>query len=164
MEQQFLHAYEVYGDAIFRHCYFRVFRRNRAQELAQETFTRTWEYLASGKNIDNIRAFLYRVANNLVIDEARRRKEASLDAMQETGFDPRSGGGVERLSDRTDGAFAREKLYRIDPKYRDVIIMRYIDDLQPKEIAKITGESENVVSVRIHRGIKQLREILNPKP
>ena len=39
--------------------------------------------------------------------------------------------------------------------------MRYIEDLAPKEIAEITQESENNVSVKIHRGIKKLRELLN---
>ncbi|MDP3962934.1 MAG: RNA polymerase sigma factor [bacterium] len=161
MEQQFLQAYDAYGDAIFRHCYFRVFRRDRAKELSQEVFIRVWEYLSAGKKIENIRAFLYRVANNLIIDESRKRKEWSLDALQEEGFDPKSPVDPSRRNAILEGKFALEKIEHLDAKYREVVIMRYIDDLQPKEIAQILGESENVVSVRIHRGVKQLREIIN---
>ena len=39
--------------------------------------------------------------------------------------------------------------------------MRYIDDLSPQEIAEVVGESENLVSVRIHRGLVRLRELVN---
>ena len=48
----------------------------------------------------------------------------------------------------------------LDEKYRDVVLMRYVDELSPKEISEVVGESENNVSVRIHRGLKQLKEIL----
>ena len=75
-------------DAIFRHCYFRVFDRERARDLVQETFLKTWEYLTRGHDIENIRAFLYRVATNLIIDDSRRKKEISLEQLSESGFDP----------------------------------------------------------------------------
>src|SRR5690349_19793406 len=64
VSNQFLQAYDEFADPIFRHCYFRVFRRDRAKELVQETFLRAWEYQLQGKPIENIRAFLYRIANN----------------------------------------------------------------------------------------------------
>ena len=44
--------------------------------------------------------------------------------------------------------------------YREVIILRFVDELGPKEISELIEESENVVSVRIHRGLKLLREIV----
>src|SRR3989344_9327840 len=90
-EDLFAEAYEQYANEIFRHCYYRAHDRERALELMQETFMRTWEYIAAGHDIDNVRAFLYRSASNLVINDARRkklRKEESLEQMQEeTGFD-----------------------------------------------------------------------------
>ena len=158
--EYFLTAYDSYADAIFRHCYFRVFSRERAQELTQDVFMRTWEYLAQGKSIENIRAFLYRVATNLIIDESRKKKDVSLGALQEKGFDAPSSHNPARTHAMLDGKFAKEVLMKLDPMYRDVVLMRYMNDLTPKEIAQALGESENVVSVRIHRGLKQLREKL----
>lgn len=152
-----MQAYEAFSDAIFRHCYFRIFNRERAKELMQETFMRTWKELAGGKSIENLRAFLYRVANNLIIDEARKKKEISLEKMQEEGFDLAG-------RDRGQAIEAGEALLlarRLDSKYRNAVLMRYIDDFSPKEIAEIVGESENTVSVRIHRGLKQLKEKLS---
>jgi RNA polymerase sigma factor (sigma-70 family) len=54
-----------------------------------------------------------------------------------------------------------EAIEKLDPIYKDVLIFRYIDNLLPREIAEILGESENVVSVRLNRGIKKIREIFN---
>lgn len=155
----FLRAYDQYADAIFRHCYFRVYDREKAKELSQECFMKTWEYLSQGKQVDNLRAFLYRVANNLIIDSSRKKKEASLDAMMDEGFEP-VGAGPDSATVAAEAGQMIALIERLDGKYRDAVRMRYLDDLSPKEIAAALGESENVISVRIHRGIKQLRELM----
>lgn len=160
-QDQFLTAYNEFSDAIFRHCYFRIYSREKAKDLMQETFCRTWQYLSEGKDIDNLRAFLYRVANNLIIDDARKKKELSLDALQEEGFNPADTRAHLAMVTTIEGKEMIGVLNKIEPGYREVILMRYLDDLQPKEIARILDESENVVSVRIHRGIKKVREYLD---
>lgn len=154
----FLRAYDQYADAIFRHCYYRVYDRERARELSQECFMKTWEYLSQGKEVQNLRAFLYRVANNLIIDSSRKKKESSLDAMMDEGFEPMDGADKTAVAAEAGNMLAL--LDKLDEKYQDVVRMRYLDDLSPKEIALVLGESENVVSVRLHRAIKQLREYL----
>lgn len=155
----FIGAYDAYSEAIFRHCYFRIFDRERAKELMQETFTRTWEYLAQDKEVKNLRAFLYKVANNLIIDNSRKKKEFSLDELREKGFEP----GIEeeaKIQNSIDSQVVLVALKKLDRKYRDVIAMRYIDEFSPKEIAALLGEKENVISVRIHRGLKLLRKFI----
>lgn len=160
MEKEFLAAYEQYQEAIFKHCYFRVFERELAKELAQETFMRAWQYLADGKTVENLRAFLYRIANNLVIDVSRKKKEASLETMQENGFEPATQVSLDAISDQLDLSKVRKLISELEPMYRDVLIMRYLDGLPPKEIAQAIGETTNVVSVRIHRGVEQLKKLL----
>lgn len=59
---------------------------------------------------------------------------------------------VELQTDQLEHA-----LKTLPEEYRQVIVLRYINELRPQEIASITGESENVISVRINRGIKKLR-------
>lgn len=154
----FIDFYNVLSDAIFRHVYFRVFDRERAKELTQETFMRTWQYIAAGKEIKNHKAFLYKVANNLIIDESRKKKSLSLDELKESGFDP---GFEERehIQNSLDAESAKIVIKTLAEKYRDVVMMRYVDGFSPKEIARMIGETENVVSVRIHRGLKQLNKI-----
>ena len=60
-EREFEHVYDEYADRIFRHCFFRVFRRERAQEIMQDTFLRTWQVNVRGEEIRNIRALLYKI-------------------------------------------------------------------------------------------------------
>lgn len=158
-EEEFLKAYNSYADAIFRHCFFRVFERELARDLVQETFIRTWEYAEHGAHIDNVRAFLYRVATNLIIDHSRRKKELSLDALKEQGFDAVTEDG--QTVDFVELGTVLEAIGRLPEKYRQMVTLRYIEDLPPEEISKITGKSANAVSVRIHRGIEKLRKILD---
>ena len=86
--EQFTKAYDELSDAIFRHCWFRIGDRERAKDLMQETFTKSWQYISRGEKVDNLKAFLYRVANNLIIDEYRKKKELSLDNLMVEGFEP----------------------------------------------------------------------------
>ena len=159
---KFLEAYEQYADAIFRHCYFRVFNRERAKEIMQETFMKTWEVIAGGEKIRNLRAFLYRVVNNLIIDEARKRKELSLDKLEQEGFDaPALTIQADHLENLIEIKALSQILNKLDSKDREVIVLRYLDDLSIKEAAQILGESENNVSVRLHRALGKARKILN---
>ena len=86
-QQTFLEAYESYNNAIFRYCYYQTSNREIALDLTQDTFLKAWEYLGKGIAVENMRAFLYRVAGNAVIDYRRKKKSGSLDAMTENGFD-----------------------------------------------------------------------------
>lgn len=163
-EQQFLEAFEHYSDDLFRHCYFRISDRERALDLVQDTFTKVWDYLAQGGTIDQFRPFLYRTLSNLIIDEYRKKKMTSLDAMlegetvTEGSFQELRVGGLENLERQLDAKRFLSELDRMPPQYKEMVVMRYLDELSPKEIAAITGESENVVSVRIHRGMEWLRK------
>jgi RNA polymerase sigma-70 factor (ECF subfamily) len=163
-ETRFLKAFEEYNDALFRHALLRISNREKAVDLVHDTFTKVWSYLRDGYEIDSFRPFLYKVLNNLIIDEYRKRKEASLDAMlemegvDEGSFDELSESTVEVLAATIDGRKAFELLEELPDQYREVIIYRFVDQLGPREISELIEESENVISVRIHRGLKLLRQ------
>lgn len=166
---EFGEAYERYSDELFRHCTIRLSDRERALELTQETFVRAWQYIQRGEEVRELRPFLYRTLRNLIIDEYRKHKTTSLEAM----VDP-EGEGVEHLLPpdetntlesaitRFDGVRALERLKELPDNYREVLVMRYVEGLSPGEIAQSIGETENAVSVRIHRGLKKLKQLLEP--
>ncbi len=168
-EDSFLKAFEEYSDALFRHAFIRVSNREKAIDIVHDTFTKVWVYVRAGHKIDSYRSFLYKVLNNLVIDEYRKRKEASLDALMEMegvdegSFSDLSENTVESLAATIDGRKAFELLSELPDVYREVITFRFIDGLGPKEISDLTEESENVISVRIHRGLRILREKMEEK-
>jgi RNA polymerase sigma-70 factor, ECF subfamily len=164
LEKTFLGAYEEHADALFRHCLLRVRDRELAKDIVQEAYSKTWVYMSEGKQIEYLRAFLYRVANNLIIDWARKKKASSLESMMEDdGFEPMD----ENIRDFADIPAAREAvklLGELDEIYRSAITMRYLDEMSPREIAEALGVSENVVSVRIHRGIEKLSKMAQKQP
>lgn len=155
---EFNQIYEEYADAIFRHLYYRLQDRDRALELVQDVFTRLWQYLESGKAVEHPKAFLYRSASNAFVNEIRGgRRTVSLESMTETGFDIKyEKGDVEELAIQQEIV---KKLNIIDKGHRDVLVMRYMEGMQVKEIATLLGKSENNVSVRIKRGLEKLKKI-----
>jgi RNA polymerase sigma factor (sigma-70 family) len=161
-KNEFLAAYDSYAEAIYRHCFFRVFSAQRAEELTQETFLKTWEYLGDGKEIQNIRAFLYRVASNLIIDDSRKKKEESLEYVLEKNpsLDPISD-GEEEMGRKLELKEIMAVLNKLPRDTREILTFRFVDDLDPKDIAEILNISPNNVSVRLNRATKVLREALN---
>ncbi|MEZ4103928.1 MAG: RNA polymerase sigma factor [Candidatus Paceibacterota bacterium] len=162
-EDRFLKAFDEYNDALFRHAFIRVSNREKAVDLVHDSFTKVWTYIRSGHEIDSYRSFLYKVLNNLIIDEYRKRKEISLDALLEAdgvdegAFSDLSEDTVEALAATIDGRKAFDLLNRLPDIYREVITLRFVDGLGPKEISDLVEESENVISVRIHRALRLLR-------
>jgi RNA polymerase sigma-70 factor, ECF subfamily len=159
-EKQFILACEEHLDALFRYCHFKIGDKEVAKDLVQETYARVWNYLVNDGEIDNIRAFFYRTLSNLIVDEYRKNKPVSLDKLSESGFDP-GFNDVEAQEDKLDAEGALEALKLIPEMYREVIFMKYVQDLSLREIAEITGETENTVAVKIHRGLKKIKEIFN---
>ena len=154
-------AYEAHSDAIFRYCYFQTSNREVALDLSQDTFTKTWQYIADGKEVDNIKAFLYRVAKNLIIDWRRKKKSGSLDALLDEGFDYEEDyDEMERQETAFEAGQAKEALGQIKKSYKEVLTLRYIDGMSVKDIAEKLGAAENTISVRIHRGLQKLNDIL----
>lgn len=163
-ESRFLEAFTEYSDALFRHASMRISDREKSIDLVHDTFTKVWTYVRNGHTVENYRPFLYKVLNNLIIDEYRKQKEGSLDALferdgiDEGSFPELSESTVEALAATIDGKQAFDLIALLPDAYREVLIMRFVDGLGPREISELVEESENVISVRIHRGLKILRD------
>ena len=168
IEQLFRKAFEDHADELFRHASMRLPDRDRALELTQECFLRALGYVQRGEEIREVRPFLFRILRHLIIDEYRKAKSFSLDGMMEDD----EGGTIESIlprddtntleaaMDRFDGKRAVEAIRKLPDLYQEVIAMRYVNSLTIAEIAEALKESENVVSVRLHRGLKKLRTLL----
>ena len=168
-EQRFLEAFDEYGDALFRHAFLRISDREKAIDVVHDTFTKVWTYVRNGHDIEQFRPFLYKVLNNLIIDSYRKTREVSLDAIldhegvDEGSFDELSESTAESLAATIDGKKAFQMLTEIPDIYREVLILTFVDGLGPKEISALIEESENTVSVRLHRGLSLLRKRIEEK-
>lgn len=163
-EKRFLAAFENHADQLFRHASFRISDRERAKDLVQDAFMKTWDYLGKGNKVEDYRSFLYRTLNNLIIDEYRKRSHDSLDALLESdtvtegAFPDLIVDGREEIEISIDAAAAGKLISEMPEHYRTVVVMRFMDGLSPREIADAVGDNVNAVSVRIHRGIAWLKK------
>jgi RNA polymerase sigma-70 factor (ECF subfamily) len=109
-----------------------------------------------------MKAFLYHVLNNLIIDEYRKRKTLSLDSLLEKGYEPKTDDNSKKMINILDGKAAMIFIERLPYIYKKVMRMRYIQDLSIKEIALITGQSKNAITVQLHRGLEKLKLLYLP--
>lgn len=158
-KEQFIYAYNEYSDEIFRYCFYRVYDREKAKEIAQETFMKVWKYLQNN-DIEQYRAFLYKTAYHLIVDNCKNNQENSLETMMESGFDVIDHKTCSK-QDYLDVMAAKDEIEKLDEIAREIIKLKYFSDLPLRDIAHMIGETENNVAVKLHRALKKLKLNLN---
>ena len=165
-EEQFISLYREYAPKLFKYCYFRVHSKEDAEDLAGKAFTKMWDYLAQGNTIENLRAFLYRTAHNAVIDfykTSKKGREISIDAFEDTTIDiPDDASFVENLETKSLVQDIKAQLANLPDGYREIIILRFINELSITEIATAMDITENNASVKLHRAIEKLKFLTQP--
>ncbi len=149
-------AHQTHEKALNSHAFFKIHNHAIGEDMVQETFMKTWVYLAKGGKIDTMKAFLYHILNNLIVDEYRKRKNASLEVLIEKGYEP-STDTSERMFNMIDGKTAILLIARLPLAYQKVMRMRYVQDLSLAEMSLITGKSKNSMAVQVHRGLEKLK-------
>ncbi|MDP3763365.1 MAG: RNA polymerase sigma factor [bacterium] len=166
-KKRFTEIYNRESNSLFRFCLLRVSDRERALDLTQETFTRLWSTISLGKEVDNPRALLYVVARNLIIDWYRRVKSVSLENLSKVDddreFDVPDEKSTLQIELDADSRQALAMLEKLEPQYKEVIYLRYVSDLSPKDIAEVMNLNANTVSIRITRGLEVLRKLMGIK-
>ena len=154
-------AYDEHEKKLNRYAFFKIHSHQLGEDLVQDTYMKTWKYLVRGGKIDMMKAFLYRILNNLIVDEYRKHKTTSLDVLFEKGFEP-SVDHSNRLFNILDGEAALLLIERLPEPYKKVMRMRYVQDLSIKEMSLITGQSKNTMAVQAHRGLAKLKLLYGP--
>lgn len=155
--------YELHLNEIYRYIFFRVSDHNEAEDLTTKVFLEAWERLTDKRQkqeIKNVRAWIYRIAHNKVIDYYRTGKlQAPLDDNSNKELQTPS------LESETDGLFVSQKLAdgvrRLPANYQQVIILRFINQMSHAEVAGIMRITENHVRILQHRALLQMREIIS---
>jgi len=161
LKKKYSKIYDQYIAKIYRFIFIKVNSQEIAEDLASETFLRGWERLKEldGK-IDNLPAFLYQIARNLVVDHYREKNNTTLVSADSNQIaDPRNDLG-EKVAFDSDLRIILATMTGLSDDYREVINLHYLDDLSIKETAQILNRPEGTVRVMIHRALKELREQL----
>lgn len=159
-EQAFGKLYDQYVKEIFRFVALRVRSSHEAQDLTAEAFLKAWQYISSQqKQVKDFRALLYRIARNVVIDHYRSSRKESVSFEQgemEKLVDPNSD-LAERVAHTDDMRQVFLVLDQLPDDHRELIILRYVQDLSIKEIAEAQGKTNGAIRVALHRAIKQVK-------
>jgi len=162
-KKEFVKLYDQYAPRIYRFVYLKVNSPQDSEDLTSESFFKFWQNLANKREkIDNPRALLYRIANNLVTDFYRKKSRTELI------LDPEEGSVLAKIPDKTDlnkelnlnsdMIEVKKALSQLKGEYQNIIIWRYLDDFSAKEIAQIMEKPEGTIRVLIHRALKALKE------
>ena len=157
-------VYDEYISRIYRFIYFKVSREEEAQDLASETFLKAWQHIQEGKSVKRISSFLYSIARNLVIDHYRKKmftiEAGEADAAGMLKGDTKQNTQTENKQEYSVLLVAMSKLKE---EYKEVVQLRYLDELSIGEIADVLGKSKGAVRVTLHRASKNLRGICDKK-
>lgn len=169
-KQAFVEAYDLYVAQIFRFVYFKVGNSEEAEDLTSMVFLKCWNYVYEGHLGDylTLKALLYKIARNTIIDHYRKngkRQEVSLD---DVGAPPI----IDDKQDPEEQAAAsfdftrlmEEKLPQLKDEYREVIVLRFINELSITEISKVIGKTAGNVRVMIHRALESLQNLVKDEP
>ncbi|MCU1319372.1 MAG: polymerase subunit sigma-70 [Edaphobacter sp.] len=158
------HLIELYQHRLLRYLLFLTGKREVAEDLFQETWMRV--LLRGGQYNGKARfdTWLFTIARNLVIDLSRKRTMASLDEMREGWDDERpfeiameGPSPLEQFQSRENSAEVCEVLLKLEPTYREVLVLRFYEELSLEEIAGVTGAPLSTVKSRLYRGLAALR-------
>ncbi len=159
-------VYDAYVKQIYRFIYFKVSSAEQAEDLTSEAFLKAWQYLKEKRDVPNLQALLYSVARSVVIDHYRatmcERGNVSLDeTIADETVDAASEKFLKDVETRFDTTLVLEKLRHLKDEYRDVVIMRYLDEMSTGEIATVLGKNASNVRVLLHRATKALSDAIH---
>ncbi len=162
----FVKAYDESVNDIYRFIYFKVGNKEEANDITSMVFLKTWNHIQNNSLEDSktLRALLYKIARTTIIDHYRETgnkisvslddEDSKIDVIDEAE-DPQ-----ERLDQAANLELIKSKLPLLKEEYREVIIMKFINDLTLDEIADITGKKKGNLRVLLHRALGALKELV----
>jgi RNA polymerase sigma-70 factor (ECF subfamily) len=153
-------VFDTYYPSIYRYIYRHVHHQPTAEDLAGEVFCRMLEQLAAGRGPKrHLKAWLYRVAYNLVVDNSRRQVHRDHEPL--AGQTIYAGHDVEgEAHQATLRAQARAALDELTDKQRAVIILKFLEGCSNREVSQILETSVGAVKALQHRGLAAMRRHL----
>jgi len=155
---------ETYQHRLMRYLMFLTGKREVSEDLFQEVWIRVLRRGSQYNGKARFDTWIFTIARNLVIDLSRKRTMASLDEMREAGEDERpfeiaqdGPSPLEQFQYREDAAELTTVMNTLEPNYREVLTLRFHEELSLEEIASITRAPLSTVKSRLYRGLAALK-------
>jgi len=158
-KQALAEIYERYSPDIFRYAYRLLDDNELAEDCVADTFHRFLIAIRGGTSFENVRAYLYRTAHNWITDHYRRRPPSNVLFEDESHVDP-EGNPSDLVAQDLDHQRVRAALLRLSPEQRQVIELRYLENLPHFEVAAVLGKTVEATRALQYRAMEALRQIL----
>ena len=158
---------DTYQHRLMRYLMFLTSKRETAEDLFQEVWIRVLRRGSQYNGKARFDTWIFTIARNLVIDLSRKRTMASLDEMRAGGEDDRpfeiaeeSPSPLDRYEFKENAAELAEVLGGLEPNYREVLTLRFHEEMSLDQIATLTCAPLSTVKSRLYRGLAALRPAL----
>lgn len=161
--------YDRYAERIYRFIFLKTGHKSDAEDLLHEVFLSGWRTIGSYELRGGIpfTSWLYRIAGNRVIDWYRTKKYGiSLDAITKTNALPVELASTSHtaLLDALDRGFemkaVMEGVRKLEDIQQTVLLMRFVEDLSPKEVGHAIGKTAQAVRLIQHRALLKLKKTI----
>jgi len=154
--------YDEMVKPIYRYIYYRV-EPQIAEDLTEDTFLKVWQNLSKYKKGKfPFSAWVFRIAHNLVVDYYRSHH--IVEEVDESLPDPsESRNPMVQLDVKFTQIRLRKAILKLPNNYQQIIVLKFINDMNNDEIAAATGKTEGAIRTIQFRALKQLRSILDKK-
>ncbi len=146
-------VFQAYGNMLYRIAFVMMKNAFDAEDVVQDTLIKYMEHLESGKSFEteeHRKAWLIRVNSNLCKNRLRFYKNHPKISVEQ----------LSRYYEKEEDTALMDSLMLLPSKYREVLLLRYVEGYQGREIAGMLGLSESAVRKRLERGREKLRRIL----
>lgn len=168
--EAFAKLYDIYARRIYSFVFFKVANREEAEDISSEVFLKAWRYINENKEIESFSGLLYKLARNAVIDlyrsKASHKEVFSVDDEGGENLQNKETwqiGFEEKIGEKLEVQKVIKALQSLKQEYREIVTLRYVDEMDISEIAEITGKGHVSIRVTLHRGLKKLKQLLADK-
>ena len=153
--------FDTHYEQIYRYVYRRLSNKDRAENIASETFTRLLDAFKNGKGpSDGVLYWLYRVAHNLVVDLYRKSDRDPLPLFEQvlSDQDPQPEEGMLQVQEQ---ARVRWAMAQLTEDQQQVLELKFMEGMDNKQVAAILQKTVGSVKSLQHRGLASLERMLD---
>ncbi len=153
--RELVEMYDTHAPRIFRYIYHRLGNQAVAEDLTSEVFVR---FLRARVAPENLTAFLFRIAHNLIVDYLRGHRATQLldENLAAEQSDP-----AQVVEDEMKRARLRRAIARLTAEQQQVIVLKFLEGFSNEEVARVLDKSVGAVKLLQHRGLATLRDLLS---
>lgn len=155
--------YDKYQPKIFRFIFLKVSNREEAEDLTHQVFLSAWQNIGRFKDEGlPLSSWLYAIARNRVIDFYRTKKRTeSIDENTDDVLTLATATLEDDVIHKIDLESVYKALKSLPSEYQEIVIMRFVEGLNPSEISKATGKNQGAIRVIQFRALQKLKKMLN---